>query len=64
MRKVVSGLFISVDGVVEAPHLWQFDAFDADMGEAMSAHMAAEDTVLLGRVTYEEWGSLLANLER
>ncbi len=55
MRKVVSGLFISVDGVVEAPHLWQFDAFDADMGEAMSAHMAAEDTVLLGRVTYEEW---------
>ena len=36
MRKVVSGLFISVDGVVEAPNLWQFDVFDEDMGAAMS----------------------------
>ena len=55
MRKVVSGLFISLDGVVEAPNLWQFDVFDADMGAAMTAHLAAEDTILLGRVTYQEW---------
>ncbi len=55
MRKVVSGLFVSVDGVVEAPHLWQFDVFDQDMIEIMSAHLAGEDTILLGRVTYSEW---------
>jgi dihydrofolate reductase len=55
MRKIISGLFISVDGVVEAPHLWQFDVFDDDMGAAMTAHLAAEDTMLLGRVTYQEW---------
>ena len=55
MRKVISGLFISVDGVTEAPNKWQFDAFDADMGEALSAHLANEDAILLGRVTYEEW---------
>lgn len=55
MRKVVSGLFISVDGVVEAPNLWQFDVFDEDMGAAMSAHLDSEDTILLGRVTYSEW---------
>ncbi len=55
MRKVVSGLFISIDGVVEAPNLWQFDVFDEDMGAAMSAHINSEDTILLGRVTYSEW---------
>ena len=55
MRKVVSGLFISLDGVVEAPHKWQFDLFDDDMMAAMGAHIAAEDTILLGRVTYQDW---------
>jgi dihydrofolate reductase len=55
MRKVISGLFISMDGVVESPDKWQFDVFDADMGAAMSEHIANEDTILLGRVTYQEW---------
>ncbi|MCB0168653.1 MAG: dihydrofolate reductase family protein [Anaerolineae bacterium] len=55
MRKVLSALFISLDGVTESPNEWQFDNFDADMLAAMSAHNAAEDTVLLGRVTYQDW---------
>jgi dihydrofolate reductase len=41
--------------VTEAPNEWQFDNFDAEMGAAMGAHIAAEDTILLGRVTYQEW---------
>ncbi len=55
MRKVVAGLFISVDGVTESPEKWQFEHFDDDMMAKMGAHIAAEDTILLGRVTYEEW---------
>jgi len=55
MRKVAAGLFISLDGVTEEPYQWQFDNFDEDMMEALSAHIAAVDTVLLGRVTYQEW---------
>mgnify|MGYP003382621567 CR=1 FL=1 len=55
MRNVVSGLFISLDGVVEAPYLWQFDVFDEGMAAAMDAHIGNEDTVLLGRVTYTDW---------
>ena len=55
MRKLVSGLFMTMDGVVEAPNTWQFDAFDGDMMAALEAHLATEDTVLLGRVTYQEW---------
>jgi dihydrofolate reductase len=57
MRKVVSGLFVSLDGVTEAPYQWQFDHFDEGMAAAMTAHIAAEDTMLLGRVTYQEWAN-------
>ena len=55
MRKVVSGLFISLDGVTESPHLWQFDVFDEDMIAAMTDQINAEDTILLGRITYQDW---------
>lgn len=55
VRKVTAGLFISLDGVVEAPDQWQFDVFDADMMRNMSSYIANEDTMLLGRRTYEEW---------
>jgi dihydrofolate reductase len=54
MRKVVSSLFISLDGVVEEPHDWQFD-FDAEMGDALTAEQNKQDTLLLGRVTYQMW---------
>ena len=55
MRKLTAGLFISLDGVVESPDKWQFDHFDEDMMAGMSSVTEAEDTVLLGRVTYQEW---------
>ena len=55
MRKIASGLFISIDGVVESPDKWQFDHFDEGMMAAMKAALDAADTVLMGRVTYEEW---------
>jgi dihydrofolate reductase len=55
MRKVVTGLFISLDGVTESPDQWQFDHFDDDMMAAMEAYIAEADTVLMGRVTYQEW---------
>lgn len=55
MRDLRAGLFIALDGVTEAPNEWQFDHFDDGLAAAMQAHIAAEDTVLLGRVTYQEW---------
>lgn len=55
MRKVVSGLFISLDGVTKAPNEWQFDHFDEGMGEFLGSMLAEQDTVLLGRVTYQAW---------
>ena len=61
MRKVVAGLFISLDGVIQSPNQWQFDNFDNEMMAAMGAHIAKENTILLGRVTYQEWASYWPN---
>jgi len=55
MRKIVAGLFISLDGVVEAPDQWHFPYWSDEMGEAVGSQMAAADTMLLGRVTYQEF---------
>lgn len=57
MRKVVAALFVSLDGVTESPDKWQFEHFDDDMMADMSSQIAAQDAVLLGRVTYQEWAS-------
>jgi dihydrofolate reductase len=55
MRKVVCGLFISIDGVVESPDQWQFDVFDQDMEKMLADVIDSQDEILLGRVTYQEW---------
>lgn len=57
MRKVTAHLFSSIDGVVEAPHRFQFDAFGEVEGEMMTKAMAPVTEALLGRVVYEEWAA-------
>jgi dihydrofolate reductase len=56
-RKIVAGLFVSLDGVTESPDKWQGPYFNDEMGEAVGAQMAATDTLLLGRRTYEEFAA-------
>ncbi|WP_248964760.1 dihydrofolate reductase family protein [Sphaerisporangium perillae] len=53
MRKIVAGLFISLDGVVESPEKWHFPYFSDDMGAVVGGQMAETDTMLLGRRTYQ-----------
>ncbi|MEV0061891.1 dihydrofolate reductase family protein [Nocardia sp. NPDC050718] len=57
MRKIVSSLFVSADGVAEAPETWHFPYFDDEMGAAIGAGMATSDAMLLGRVQYEEFAA-------
>ncbi|MEW2514531.1 dihydrofolate reductase family protein [Streptomyces sp. NPDC046870] len=54
MRKLVSGLFVSLDGVAQSPNEWQF-AFDEEMGAALAGTLETADTILLGGVTFTEW---------
>jgi dihydrofolate reductase len=55
MRKITAGLFISLDGVVEAPDQWHFPYFNEEMGAAVDATLGAADTVLFGRKTYDSF---------
>jgi dihydrofolate reductase len=55
MRKIVAGLFISLDGVVEAPDQWHFPYFNDEMGAAVDATLGAADTMLFGRKTYDSF---------
>jgi dihydrofolate reductase len=55
MRKITAGLFISLDGVVEAPDQWHFPYFNEEMGAAVEASLGAADTVLFGRKTYDSF---------
>jgi len=57
VRKISAGLFISLDGVVEAPEKWTGPYFNDEVGQAIDALMAPSDAMLLGRVTYEGFAS-------
>ncbi|MFG2332572.1 dihydrofolate reductase family protein [Streptomyces sp. NPDC048604] len=55
MRKIIAQLFISVDGVVEDPHLWHFPYFNDEMGAAVDAVLGRVDTLIIGRRTYDSF---------
>lgn len=55
MRKIVAGLFISLDGVVEAPDQWHFPYFNDEMGAAVGESLGSADSVLFGRKTYDSF---------
>ena len=57
MRKIRAGMFISLDGVVEAPYDWHFPYFDEEMGAVVGEAIGASDSLLLGRRGYEEWAA-------
>jgi dihydrofolate reductase len=54
MRKVVLYSLVSLDGVAEDPGQWFADA-DERLMDNLARVIATQDTVLLGRGTYEFW---------
>ena len=64
MRKIVSGLFISLDGVTEAPDQWHFPYFNDEMGEAVSSNIDRCDALLFGRKTFEEVAGFWPNADQ
>jgi dihydrofolate reductase len=53
MRKIVAGLFLTLDGVMEAPEDWQFPYWNDEEAEAVGSQLMTAETLLLGRRTYE-----------
>ncbi len=60
MRKIVAGLFISLDGVVEAPETWSGPYHSPEVDGTIYGAMAASDTLLLGRRTYQTFEQAFA----
>ena len=63
MGSIKSGLFISLDGVTEAPDRWHFGYFNEEMGNAVGSLMAGNDAMLLGRRTYDEFAGYWPNAD-
>ncbi len=58
MRKLISGMFITLDGVVEAPQKWNPPYYNEEMTDVVQAQLAASDTHLYGRRSYEMFRSV------
>jgi dihydrofolate reductase len=72
MRKLTAGIFITLDGVVEAPGSgdttlpdkrgWSMPYTDEEVGGFIMNGMASSDTMLLGRITYQGFAAYWAPL--
>lgn len=61
MGKIVSGFFISLDGVVESPDKWHFPYFDDAMGAAVGESLETNEAFMMGRVLHDEWSEYWPN---
>jgi dihydrofolate reductase len=57
MRKIVSGLFVSLDGVFSDANDWMGPWFSPELGQAVGSMIGAQDAMLLGRQTYSEFAA-------
>jgi dihydrofolate reductase len=55
MRRIINSTYITLDGVVEAPHLWPSLGRDSDprAGDIQGELLFGSDALLMGRHTYE-----------
>src|SRR5215468_9403105 len=53
MRKIIESTLVSLDGVIENPHLWATDYFDREAEEYALELLSTSDVMLMGRRTYE-----------
>ncbi|WP_158228318.1 dihydrofolate reductase family protein [Pseudonocardia sp. MH-G8] len=58
MGKIVTGLFTSLDGIVDADDDWQFPYFDEELFARVLAGWRSAATLLLGRHSYEGYERL------
>ena len=50
--QLVTGLFMSLDGIVEADENWQFSYFDDELFAGITASWARAGAVLMGRRSF------------
>jgi dihydrofolate reductase len=59
MRNVIVSVFVTLDGVMEAPNQWSFQfGRDDEQQKYKFDELFASDALLLGRVTYQEFAAV------
>jgi dihydrofolate reductase len=54
MRRIINSTYISLDGVIEQPHLWPSSGSSEGRGDAIQTELLlACDALIMGRRTYE-----------
>jgi dihydrofolate reductase len=53
MRNVIVSIFVTLDGVTEAPETWSLKYWNDDIAKFKHDELFSADALLLGRVTYE-----------
>ena len=54
MRRIINSTYISLDGVIEGPHLWPSTGSSEGRGDAIQTELLlACDALIMGRRTYE-----------
>lgn len=61
MRKIVAGVMVSLDGVVEAPEAFTGPCMGPDLGKEVGSTMSQADAMLLGRKTFETFAASFAD---
>ena len=62
MRKVIASLFVTLDGVMEAPNQWAFQFGSEEQQRYKFDELFASDALLLGRVTYQGFAAAWPNM--
>jgi dihydrofolate reductase len=57
MRKLVAGLFITLDGVIEDPNIWTVPYHHSRIDQTIGSIMGGNDAMLIGRQTYEDFAA-------
>jgi dihydrofolate reductase len=55
MRKIIAAEFMSLDGVIDSANQLTGQYFNDELQRYLAAGMAGTDTLLMGRVTYQEF---------
>ena len=56
-RKITASLYVTLDGVVDAPEQWHFAYHNEEFLQALYDEVEASDAMLLGRRTYETFAA-------
>jgi dihydrofolate reductase len=62
MRKIIVSMFVTLDGIMEAPNKWSFQFGSKEQEKYKFDELVNSDTLLLGRVTYEGFAAAWPNM--